>query len=126
MADVGAAAAINSAKVSPFANLSNLMLADAMGEIAQELKALEARQNAARDEMVRRKLSAIEGSRFIVVKAVTDASRFDSKAVRKEMGDDWYEARQKSGTRTTFVVTEKRDEPSESDVRAAAEALFRR
>lgn len=116
------------AKASPaamFSNYDNVMLADEMGLISCELKGLEARQESARAEMTRRKLSAIEGRNFVVVKATSETSRFDSAAVKKEMGVDWYEARQVAGTRTTFTVARKDVEVAPEDARAAAEALFR-
>ncbi len=72
--------------------------------------------------MTRRKVNSIAGARFIVVKAVNEIATFDSKAVRAEMGDDWYEARQRDGTRTTYTVMAKPPE----DTPAAGCAARRR
>ena len=107
MTDGSAAMAINPTAPTPFANYSNGALADAMGDIDTQLERLQARQKAARAEMTRRHLSALEGARFLVSKATVSTHTFDGKGVRAEMGDAWYEARQKAGTRTTYSVMPK-------------------
>ena len=126
--DTGSAAlAINSARAKLFANFSNVMLADEMGAIDRQIDVLKAREKAAREEMTRRKLNSIEGARFIIVKSVTETATLDSKGVRTEMGDDWYEARQKAGSRTTYTAIEKSQDPevTPASARVAAEALFK-
>ena len=102
-----AASAINPSKINVFANYSNVALADALGDIDTQLDILKGREKAAREEMTRRRLNALEGARFTVVKAVSETHSFDGKGVRTEMGDAWYEARLKPGFRTTYTVTSK-------------------
>ncbi len=107
MSTGSAAKAINPAAASPFANFSNGALADALGDIDATIELAQERQKLARAEMTRRHASSLEGARFIVAKATLATHTLDAKGVRLEMGDAWYEARQKPGFRTTYTVTAK-------------------
>ncbi len=107
MSTGSAVKAINPAAASPFANFSNGALADALGDLEATIELAQKRQKLARDEMTRRHANWLDGTRFSVAKATLDTHTLDAKAVRLEMGDAWYEARQKPGTRTTYTVTAK-------------------
>ena len=105
MSTDSAALAINTARLNPFSNFSNLALADAMGDLEATIKTATERRDFAREEMTRRHLSALEGSRFTVTKDVKSEKRFDSAAAKAKMGLDWYATFQKPGSRTTYTVT---------------------
>ena len=107
MTSESAAMAINPQAASLFSNYDNVALADALGDLEVVIKAAQARQKAAREEMVRRKLHSLDGARFFVTRSVGNEKRFDSEAVKATMGLDWYAQFQKSGNRTTYTVTAK-------------------
>ncbi len=95
---------------NPFARISNLALADAMGDNDVVLKRAKARQDLLRAEMDRRHLSSLEGARFTVTKDVKSEKRFDSVAVKAKMGAAWYASFQKPNSRTTYTVTARAPE----------------
>ena len=107
MTSESAAMAINPQAAGLFSNYDNVALADALGDLEAVIKTAQARQKAAREEMVRRKLHSLDGARFFVTRSVGTEKRFDSEAVKATMGLDWYAQFQKSGSRTTYTVTAK-------------------
>lgn len=90
--------------LSPFHNIPDGDLADRLGALKAEIAELEAREKALRDELIRRGVSAIEGSVYDA--AISSAVRWtlDAKAVRAEMGDAWWNARCRQSLVTTVAV----------------------
>ena len=105
-----AALAINSTKVNPFSNFSNVALADAIGDIDKTISTGQKRMKLAREEMTRRKALSLEGARFTVTKATETEMRFDSGKLKAKMGEDWYAQWRYPNPRTTYTVTPKAPE----------------
>src|SRR5580704_11030098 len=99
-----AKASANIASVNPLRNLSANALVDQLGAVKAEIAAFEGREKALRDELLRRGLTEAEGARFNAT--VTQAVRWtlDTKAVKSEMGDFWWDARCRQSLVTTFAV----------------------
>ena len=93
------------ADANPFAHFSSVALADAMGDIDVVLKGAKERQDLAREEMNRRRLSSLEGARFTITKDVKSEKRVDSAAVKAHLGAAVYASFQKPNSRTTYTVT---------------------
>ena len=88
----------------PFESVTDATLADALGDIDAGMEALKARQGLARAEFVRRKLDSARGERFAVTRSLGSQTRLDTKAVKAEMGADWYAARSRTSSTATFRV----------------------
>src|SRR5215204_2171268 len=90
--------------LSPFHNVPDGDLADRLGAVKAEIAALEIREKSLRDELIRRGVSAVEGTRYDA--AISSAVRWtlDAKAVRSEMGDAWWNARCRQAMVTTVTV----------------------
>ncbi|HTV90137.1 MAG TPA: hypothetical protein VME41_14075 [Stellaceae bacterium] len=97
-------ASANIAVISAFHNLSAGDLADQLGTVKAEIAALQSREKALRDELVRRGEREIEGANFSA--SIADAVRWtlDTKAVQAEMGADWYDAHCRQSLVTTVTV----------------------
>ena len=91
--------------LSQFHNLPAGDLVDRLGALKAEIAALEAREKALRDELIRRNVPAIEGA--IYDATITDAVRWtiDTKAVKAEMGAAWWDARCRQALVTTVKTT---------------------
>src|SRR5829696_3853901 len=87
--------------LSPFHNVPAGDLADRLGALKAEIAALEIREKALRDELIRRGAAAVEGTRYDA--AISSAVRWtlDAKAVRSEMGEAWWNARCRQAMVTT-------------------------
>jgi hypothetical protein len=94
----------NIVSVSPYHNLSAGDLADEIGRLCAEIADLEARRKAFREELIRRAVPEVEGSVYRAT--ISDAVRWtlDSKAVRSEMGEAWWDARCRQSLVTTVAV----------------------
>lgn len=125
MSTDSAAAAINPSRINPFANMSNIMLADEIGDLDEEVRSKTKRLKDAQAEMERRKRPSLEGNRFIIVKTTKEQLRFDSASVKIEMGAEWYNERRKSVISVTYTVSPIAGAPTPADPRAAADALFK-
>ncbi len=90
--------------LSQFHNLPVGDLADQLGTVKAEIADLEAREKALRDELIRRRLPAIEGALYAAT--ISDAVRWtiNAAAVRAEMGDAWWNARCRQALVTTVAV----------------------
>jgi hypothetical protein len=99
-----AKASANIASVNPLRNLPATALVDQLGALKAEIAALEAREKALRDELLRRGLSEAEGAQFGAT--ITQAVRWtlDTKAVKTEMGAPWWDARCRQSLVTTVAV----------------------
>jgi hypothetical protein len=74
---------------SRFHNLSNEMLADAIGNADAVLKRAEAECKALKDEFKSRGLLTVSGERFTVTRSDQVSSRLDVAAVKAFLGDAW-------------------------------------
>jgi hypothetical protein len=83
------AQAIHNNITSRFHNLSNEMLADAIGQADAVLKGVEAECKALKDEFKRRGLTAVAGENFTVTATEQIAGRLDVQAVKQYLGDSW-------------------------------------
>jgi|ERR1700722_19922295 hypothetical protein len=72
-----------------FHNLSNEMLADAIGNADLMLKAHEAEVKALKDEFKNRGLLTVAGEHFTVTRSDQVSSRLDTSAVKQFLGDAW-------------------------------------
>jgi len=108
-------ATVQSIPVSPFHNLPAGEVVDQLGAVKAEIAELEAREKALRDELIRRGDHEIDGELYRA--SVADLVRWtlDTKAVRAEMGDDWWNARCRQSLVTTVAT-----KPRAADARLAA------
>src|ERR1051325_1238455 len=90
--------------ISAVHNLPVGELVDQLGSVKAEIADLETRQQSLRAELLKRCVTEAEGAHFAA--AVTQAVRWtlDAKAVRAEMGDNWWNGRCKSALITTVTV----------------------
>lgn len=90
--------------LSPYHNLSAGDLGDRLGALKAEIGGLQDQEKALREELIRRGSPAIDGAVYSA--SITEAVRWtlDSKAVRTEMGDAWYDARCRQSVVTTVAV----------------------
>jgi hypothetical protein len=87
--------------------LTDAQLADRWGAAKAELKDSEQEIEAFKDEFERRELKIAEGRKFIVLKEVGSQTRLNSKAVKAEMGVQWYKERSVESPRVEYHVTAK-------------------
>jgi hypothetical protein len=73
-----------------FHNISNEVLADAIGEADAVLKCAEAECKALKDEFKRRGLLDAAGEHFAVRASEQISGRLDTKAVREFLGDRYH------------------------------------
>jgi len=83
------AQATNLSIISRFHNLSNEMLADALGHADAVLKGAEAESKLLKNEYKRRGLLAVAGEHFTVTRTEQIAGRLDVTAVKQYLGDSW-------------------------------------
>src|SRR5256885_12229643 len=76
--------------LSHFDNLPTGELVDQLGSVKAEIADLESRQQSLRAELLKRCITEAEGA--VYAATVTQAMRWtlDAKAVRAELGDDWW------------------------------------
>ena len=74
---------------SKFHNLSNEVLADAIGHADAALKGAEAESKALKEEFKSRGLLTAVGERFTVTRSDQFSSRLDVAAVKQFLGDAW-------------------------------------
>jgi hypothetical protein len=83
------AQAIQTHITSRFHNLSDEMLADAVGHADAVLKGAEAECKALKEEFKSRGLLTVAGDHFTVTRSDQIASRLDVAAVKGFLGDAW-------------------------------------
>jgi hypothetical protein len=90
--------------VSQFDNLPIGEIVDQLGTVKAEIADLEAREKTLRAELLKRCVFEAEGA--VYAATVTQAMRWtlDAKAVRAELGDNWWNARCKQALVTTVTV----------------------
>lgn len=87
--------------------LTDKKLADLFGVADKQAKAESKRLEKLKKELVRRGKDRYLGAVYTVVKVKGEQERFDSKAVKAEMGDAWYDARKSTVLTTTWVASER-------------------
>lgn len=97
-----------STNTTNFHNLSNEALADLIGSIDCEAKALDARLSEAKAELKARGVLAAHGERFSVARVDAARISLDTSAIRKAMGDAWCQAYEKIAGVTSFRVSVNR------------------
>jgi hypothetical protein len=90
--------------VSPFHNLPVGEIVDQLGGVKAAIADLESRAKALRDELLRRAVPQVEGAQFGA--SITQSIRWtlDTKAVRAEMGEPWYDRHCRQTPVTTVNV----------------------
>jgi len=88
-----------------FHNMPSHMVADAIGALDAQIKALEAEKEAARMALKARGAVKAEGERFIVSFVSSIRQSLDSEAVRKAMGQSWFDDHSKLAEVTSMRVT---------------------
>jgi hypothetical protein len=83
------AQAIDSIITSRFHNLTNEMLANAIGQADAVLKGAEAECKSLKDEFKRRGLTEVAGDNFTVTATEQIAARLDVTAVKRYLGESW-------------------------------------
>jgi hypothetical protein len=72
-----------------FHNLTDAMLADALGHADAVLKGAEAECKSLKDEFKRRSLGEVAGNSFTVTATEQIAGRLDVNAVKQYLGESW-------------------------------------
>lgn len=88
-----------------FADLTDAQLADEIGKLDIMVKAYQQSLELAKSEFKMRGNVSVAGEGFTVTVRVDTRQTFDGKAVKKEMGEDWYASRCKA---TTYPVIQIR------------------
>jgi hypothetical protein len=84
------AEATNNYTTSRFHNLSDCVLADALGHADAVVKGAEAECKALKDEFKRRGLTEVAGDNFTVTASEQIAGRLDTKAVKEFLGESYH------------------------------------
>src|SRR5580692_5330384 len=97
--------------ISQFHNLPVGELVDQLGTVKAEIANLETREKNLRAELLKRCVIKAEGDQYAA--AVTQAVRWtlDTKAVRSEMGDGWFDRRCRQSLVTTVTVAARAVSP---------------
>src|SRR5579872_992473 len=90
--------------VSHFHNLAPGALADELGTVKAQIADLETREKVLRDELIRRGVSAIEGAAYSATIIQSVRWTLDTKALKAERGQAWYDARCRQSLVTTVAV----------------------
>jgi hypothetical protein len=91
-----------SATHSTFDNLSPAQIADELGGLDVQSKAIEARMSALKAELKRRGTMHAAGERFAVTRSDAQRWSLDTASVRAEMGEAWCNSRSKMAAVTSF------------------------
>lgn len=88
-----------------FHNMPPSMLADAIGSIDAQIKALEAEKEAARMALKARGIARADGSRFTVAFVSSIRQSLDTAAVKEAMGQTWFDDHSKLTETTSMRIT---------------------
>ena len=89
---------------SAIARLSNTALADEIGSLTAQIKVLDDVLSALKDEAKSRGKDRIDGNLFYLTIGKSIAATLDTKAVKAEYGDKWYDDHCKLTEKTTLLV----------------------
>jgi len=94
----------NLSPASRYHNLPVREIVDQLGGVKAAIADLQSREKALRDELLRRAVPQIEGAQFGAT--ITQSIRWtlDTKAVKAEMGEAWYDRRCRQTPVTTINV----------------------
>ena len=98
------AVSVSIATPSIYHNLPVGEIVDQLGGVKAAIADLEKREKALRDELLARAVSQVEGRHFGAI--VTQSIRWtlDTKAVKAEMGEGWYDAHCRQSAVTTVNI----------------------
>ena len=85
------ATALNTTNTDRFHNMADGMLADAIGDLDCQSKALEAELKAAKDALKSRGANKVDGVRFTVTFSASIRQTLDTAAVKDAMGQTWFD-----------------------------------
>ena len=88
-----------------FHNIPNTMLADMIGELDCQSKAIEAELKSAKDTLKSRNVDRAEGVRFTVSFSASIRQTLDSAAVKVAMGQKWFDDHSKLAEIVTTRVS---------------------
>ena len=88
-----------------FHNIPNPMLADMIGDLDCQQKALEAELKSAKDALKARGMDRAEGQRFTVSFSASIRQTLDSAAVKAAMGQVWFDDHSKLAEIVTTRVS---------------------
>jgi hypothetical protein len=91
-----------------FDNMPTSAIADLIGQLDAETKALELRIKAAKTELTARGIDKAEGELFTVTKSETVRWTLNTDAIRKAMGEAWANAHSKVAAVVSFRITVNR------------------
>ena len=91
--------------ITTFNNLTDAMLADEIGGLDVEAKALREHSDAAKAEFKTRGLGKAAGDRFTVTKAESVRWTLNTTAVKEEMGEDWVTKRSRQMPVVSLRIT---------------------
>src|SRR3954451_24372906 len=96
--------AVSIASATFYHNLPVGALVDQLGGLKAAIADLEKRQKALRDELLSRAVERVEGAQFGA--SITQSVRWtlDTKALKAEMGGDWYDRHCRQSTVTTVNI----------------------
>jgi len=95
----------NTTAAARFHNMPAAMLADVIGTLDAQIKALEAEKEAARMALKARGVARAEGERFTVSFVSSIRQTLDTTAVKQAMGQDWFDDHSKLAEVTSLRVT---------------------
>ncbi len=91
-----------------FHNHTDTMLADVIGDIDVQAKAMTLRLKAAKEEFKSRGLGRVHGARFTVTKSESVRWTLDNAAVKQAMGEAWCTQHSRTTPVTKLTVTVNR------------------
>jgi hypothetical protein len=89
--------------------LTDAQLADEIGRLDALKKAIEAKLEAAKDRFKERDIPEITGTAFRIVSNKKVTWRLDTAAVKKEMGEAWYDKRCKQSLTVSTLIRSVND-----------------
>jgi hypothetical protein len=94
----------NTTPAARFHNMPASLLADAIGALDAQIKALETEKDAARMALIARGSARAEGERFTVSFVTSIRQSLDTAAVKAEMGQQWFDDHSKLAEVTAMRV----------------------
>lgn len=98
----------NHAHSTTFDNLPTPDIADLIGDVDAQIKAIEARMKTAKAELSARGVDRAEGERFTVTKSETVRWTLDTAAAKEALGEAWCTKHSHITPVTSFRITVNR------------------
>lgn len=67
-------------------------LVDRLAEIRAQIRELESEESDIRAAIIKLEQNIVEGKQYTAILKLVPSTRLDTKAVKEEMGADWYKA----------------------------------